>query len=278
MPLNFPSFPVPFETYTDDNAISWQFDGTKWDVIRDTSAKLFNGVKLNLNGAPFNLVTTETNIPFNTEIFDTNNYFTSSTPTRVTIRQNGYYRINFTIFTNSNGSLYITKIKKNGSTILSQVDLGPNQTANYDEIVQLDVNDYIEITSSENSAIGSLLSATTLEITQLGLTLGTNIRSEEAFSGVKTILSAPYSTTNTSSNVVWSSTEFNQNADSIGNNYWTSGDPSKITVKVNGYFRVKSFIQTGVVGTYTIRLRKNSSQELANVALNGNETAQIDEV
>jgi hypothetical protein len=278
MPLNFPSSPTNGQTYTDDNSISWRFDGVKWDVVTDSSIKLYNGVKVNLNSTPFSLTSIETPVSFNTEVFDTNNYFTISNPTRITIRQSGYYRVNFTVFTSVNGSSFNTKIKKNGTTVLSEVGLGPNQVGNYDEVIQLDINDYLEITSLENSAIGSLLGTTSLEITQLGLTLGTNVRAEDAFSGAKVLLTSVFNTTTTSSNVIWDSTEYNQNADSIGNNYWISADPSKLTVKVNGFFRIKSFIQTGVSGVYTITLNKNTSTELANVSLNGNETAQIDEI
>lgn len=278
MPLNFPSSPSVGQTYTDDNSVAWQFDGTKWNVITGTSFKSFNGVKVNLDDAPFNLTTTETAVSFNTEEFDTYNYFTLSDPTKITIRQSGYYRINFTVFTNVAGSSYTTKIKKNGTTVLSEVVLGPNQTANYDEVVQLDMNDYLQVTSSETSAIGALLGNTTLEVTQLGLSLGAGVRSGDAFSGAKVILTSPYNTTNSASNVVWSSAEFNQNADAYGNNYWSSGNAGRVTVKTNGYFRIKSFIETGTLGTYTITLRKNTSTELANISVQGNETIQIDEI
>lgn len=278
MPLNFPSSPTTGQTYTDNNSVAWQFDGTKWNVVTGTSFRSYSGVKLNLDDAPFSLTSTETTVIFNTEVFDTGNYFTGTSPTRITIGQNGYYRVNFTVFTGSDGSLYTTKIKKNGTTVLSEVGLGPNQTANYDEVIQLDAGDYLQVTSSETSAIGTLLGATTLEVTQLGLTLGAGIRSGDAFSGAKVILTSPFNSTNAASNVVWSSTEFNQNADAFGNNYWTSSNAGRVTVKLNGYFRIKSFIETGTVGVYTITLRKNTSTELANVSVHGNETVQVDEI
>lgn len=278
MPLNFPPSPTNGQTYIDSNSTAWQFDGVKWNVVTGTSFRNFNGVKVNLDDAPFNLTVTETAVSFNTEVFDTYNYFTLADPTKISILQSGYYRVNFTVFTGSDGSLYTTKIKKNGTTVLSEVGLGPNQTANYDEVIQLDAGDYLQVTSKETSAIGTLLGSTTLEITQLGLTLGVGIRTGDAFSGARVILTSPFNTTSVASNVTWSSAQFNQNADAFGNVYWISGSSGRLTVKTNGYFRVKSFIETSSQGVYTITLRKNTSTELANISVHGNETVQIDEI
>lgn len=277
MPLNFPSAPSNGQTYTDDNAVVWEFDGVKWNVITGTANKAFSGAKIKLS-TDYSLTATNTAISFDTELIDTDSYYFVSSPTRITINKNAFYRLNLSLYTGSSGASYTISIKKNGSTNLSTVVIAPNQYTNYDEIVELLSGDYIEVFVSESGATGTLLPTTFFEITRVGLLLGTSVPSSEAFSGVRGTLSADYSTTNTTTALTWSSTQFNQNANAAGNTYWTVSDASKFTISTAGFYRVKSVISVGSTDNYSVNLKQNNVTTLSTTAIDPNGFAQIDEI
>jgi hypothetical protein len=275
--LNFPSSPTVGQIYTDPNAVSWEFDGVKWDVVSSTSYRAFSGVKVTRTTS-YALTANSTAVSFDAEIIDTDTYFTVSTPNKVTINRTAYYRINFSVYTDSIGASYTISLKKNGSTTLSSIILSPNQYSNYDEIVELQTGDYLEVYASEDTSVGSLLNTTFLEVTRLGLLMGTNVGASEAFSGVRGILSSAFNTTSTPTAVTWSSTAFNLNADSAGNNYWSVSDPTKFIAGTTAYFRVKGVTQLGSNDTVTVALKKNATTTLSTVTVNPNGYAQIDEI
>lgn len=277
MALNFPSSPTNGQTYIDDNGISWEFDGTKWDVIRGTTNRAFSGVKVDFT-SNVALTSTNTAISFTTEDFDTDSYFTISNPTRISINKSAFYRINFSAYTGSTGSSFTILIKKNGSTNLSTVTIAANQYTNYDEILELFDGDYLEIYASESSSTGELTTSTVFEVTRIGLFTGTNITSSESFSGVKGILSSSYSTTSSSTAVDWNDTSFNQNANSLGDVYWVVGEPSKFTIGLTGYYRIKAAIATGPADSYTASVKKNGSTNLTSGNLNANILGLLDEI
>jgi hypothetical protein len=277
MPLNFPSTPTNGQLYTDPNNVVWIFDGVKWNIQSGTVNKVYSGVKLKLDG-DFALITTDAKLSWGIEEFDTDNYFSISTPQRVYFWATGYYRINLSVFTNTVGSLYNITLRKNNTTDLNSGILNSNQNANYDEIVEFNAGDYIEVVCSEDSSTGAITDDTVLEVTRVGLTLGTGIRSLDAFSGVRTTLITAFATSTTPTAVLWDTTTFNSNADVLGNNYWTSGDANKITIKTSGYYRIKSFIETATADNYDIILKKNNSTNLSTIELGPNSTASVDEI
>jgi hypothetical protein len=283
MPLDFPSSPNTNDTYTDDNSAVWQYDGVKWNVITGVTKTAFSGVKAVLD-ADFTLTATSTAIPFDTEEFDTESYFTLTSDTRFTISRNGFYRINahITPGTAGSGSSYTIKIKKNGTTDLATVSAAPNQEVIFDETIELAQNDYIEVFADESTASGTIESDTTFfELYRTGLALASEISHWESFSGVRANLDSAVATNTTSTALSWDSVDFNQNADVLGTNYWAAGTPTRITVKVTGYYRTYSFIATNSQGSdssYTIILKKNGSTNLETATLNASNEAQLDEI
>lgn len=275
--LNFPSSPTTGQIYTDPNAISWEFDGVKWNVASGAAYKLFSGVKIS-HATDYNLTSTSTAIEFDTELIDTDSYFTLSTPNKITIGRSAFYRINFSVYSSPLGASYTIALKKNGATTLSSTTLAPNQFANYDEIVVLDGGDYLEVYASESASTGALLSTSSLEVTRLGLPTGTAVTAAEAFSGVRGILTSTYNTTSTPTALNWNSTAFNQNANAAGSFYWSVSDPSKFTVGTTAYFRVKGVIRVGSGEGCTVSLKKNGATTLTSVSIDPNGYAQVDEI
>lgn len=275
--LNFPSSPTNGQIYTDPNAVSWEFDGVKWDVVSGTSYKAFSGVKVTRTTS-YALTSTDTAVEFDSEVIDTDNYFLVSTPNKITIGRAAYYRINFSVYTDSTGSSYSVSLKKNGSVVLSTIILAPNQYSNYDEIVELQAGDYLEVYASESTSVGSLLQTTFLEVTRLGLLMGTTVGAAEAFSGVRGILSGTYNVTSSATAISWTSTAFNLNANAAGANYWTISDPTKFTIGTLAYFRIKVVVQVGATNSVSVILKKNNTTNLSTVTISPNGYAQIDEI
>jgi hypothetical protein len=255
----------------------WQYDGVKWDVITGTTRRLYNGVKLGLS-VVWSLNTQLGPVSWDVEQFDTDGYFTLSAPTRIVIPQTGYYNINSVIFTSGTGSAFRVTIRKNGTTDISDVDLGANQTANYEQVLLLDAGDYLEVLARESSDSGQLATGTFVEVTQLGLAIGTSISNFNAFSGVRTRLTSAFATNDTPTAVAWSTTDFNTNANSLAVTYWDNETPGRITIATNGFYQINSFVETGSSDTYTLVLRKNGDTAISTANLGGNNTAQIDQI
>lgn len=275
MALNFPSSPITNQTYTDDNNITWIFDGVKWEVYANTHFKLFDGVKCKI-ATDYNLTDTSTAISFDNIEIDVGDYHSSILPTRVTINKTGFYRINLSLFSSSIGAAYNVSIKKNGTTELSSAAFSPSQFINYDEILELNSGEYIQVYVSETSSTGAILSSGfTLEVTREGLTLGSI---EETFSGVKTIIDNEYFTSDSATAISWEDVEFDQYSNAGGDNYWSPVTPSVITIGKNGFFRVKGVLITSNVDNYVFNLKKNDSDTLTSISVGANNTIQIDEI
>jgi hypothetical protein len=276
MALSFPPSPTVGQTYTDSNSVVWQYDGVVWNVVTGSTKKVFNGIRAGFT-APVSLTDTLTVVSFTSEVYDTGNYWINSNPTRITIPQTGYYNINSVIFSSSSGAGYMIQLKKNGSTTISSVTINANQATEFDQVLFFDANDYIELFATETTTSGSITADSFVEVTQVGLSIGSGVSSYQAFSGVKTELTSAFSTSTIPSAVLWSTTEFNINANAESLTYWSSGEPGKITVKVTAYYQLIAYIRTNNAGgTYTVNLRKNGTTSVATGTLGVNETATID--
>lgn len=277
MPLQFPSSPTTGATYTDQNSVTWVYDGVKWFVTNGSTKKMFSGVKISL-ASPFACSNTSTAISFDSEAYDTDSYYNAITPERLEVPANAFYRINATIFTASQGTSYVVEVKANNTT-LSSVILNGSQASRYDEIVELNRGDLIRVYVSEATATGSIAADSFIEVSTIGLSIGTGVTPFQAFSGVRVTSSTSIATTTTPTAISWDSSAFNSNADVLGNNYWSSSsNPSRITIKTSAYYRVRSLIKAGSSGTYTVTIKKNNVTTLASATLNANEVAQTDEV
>lgn len=277
MPLNFPSSPTNGQQYTDDNAVVWQYDGVKWDVVTGTANKTYSGVRVGFT-TDYSLTSTSAAVSFDSELFDTDTYFTLSADTKVTFKRSAFYRINFSVYTGTGGSTYTIALKKNGSTTLASVTLAPSQYTNYDEILELDSNDYIEVHASDSANTGTLTTATFLEVTRVGLSMGTAVASADAFSGARTKLTSTYNVTSTATAISWNTTEFDQNANPAGDTYWSSGSATRLTVKITGFYRAKCTVAVGSSGTYTAAVKKNGSTTLTSINISANGLALVDEI
>lgn len=277
MALNFPSAPATGQQYTDTNAVVWEYDGVKWNVITGTANKMFSGCKIGIS-SQVNLTATPTAINFNVEQYDTDSYFTISAPTRITFTRDAFYRINLSAYTGTSGASNTITLKKNGSTILASTVIAPNQYTNYDQIVQLTAGDYIELFASDSAATGYLTTGTNIEMTRVGLAQGTSIPSALAFSGVRTLLSSSFNTTNTATALTWSTVAFNQNANPAGDFYWTAGTPNRITIGLTGYYRVKAEIFAGPTEALTINVRKNGATSIATAYIQSNGYGELDDI
>jgi len=278
MALIFPPTPSLGDTYTDDNSVVWQYNGTVWNVITGTVKKLFNGVKLKI-ASTFTLTDTSTAISWDTEVFDTGQYFNIAQPTRITIPQTGYYLVNTVAFADSSGAGYDIDLKLNGSSVITTGIFNPNQSAEYYETLLLNEGDYLELFASDNESTGGITNSSFFEVIQLGLGVGTGVNPSAAFSGVRTSLNPAFNVTSTPTAIAWTSTEFDTNANALALTYWSAGAPSRLTVKSNGYFSVQAYIQLGSAGqNYTITLRKNGTTTLAtNTGLSPSDQLWIEE-
>lgn len=279
MPLNFPSSPTNGQIYTDDNSAVWQFDGVAWNVITGTTKRLFNGVQVGISSS-FYLTSTSTGISWDIENFDTGNYWSVSQPTRITVGSTGYYNLTCTFFTPNVGAGYEFVIKKNSTTTVTSTNINANQSAVYDETNFFSAGDYIEILASETTNTGYLSVDTVVQLTLLGLALGTGINSNSAFSGARTELTSAFNTTSTLTPLDWDVTVFDTNANALALQYWSALTPSRLTVLNNGFYQVSGVIETqsGLGGQFTVSLRKNGSTTITTATINSNDSVNIDRI
>lgn len=279
--LSFPANPVPQQQYNDTNGKVWEFDGTKWNIATTSFLKTFYGTRLSYVGNVFlnNILSA---IPWQTTQFDTANFFNNATPTKVTIPRTGYYRVNLTVETGQEGSgqAYTIQLKRNSQIILDEL-MAAFQSGVYEQTILLNVGDTLEFLASETEGVGVLQSGTFLEIELKGYTFGGSILPGFAFSGVKAVLTSNVATTTTATAVTWGTSDiaYNVNADAIGNTYWNDTDPTKFTIYVSGYYRVKAYFTTGTDGSadsYTITLRTNGTTTLETITLGAEQTVELD--
>lgn len=274
MALNFPSSPTNGQVYTDDNNISWQFDGIKWDVTKSTAYKTFNGVKLGLT-SNFNVTDTMTAVSWDNEVIDIGDFHDIITSTKINIPTTGFYRVNFSTKTSAFGSAYSIAIKRNSVITLSSTTITINQFINYDEILELSAGDYLEVYVSEGLSVGSLLQSTLIEVTRLGLSTGT---AADTFSGARAKIITSYGTNVTTTPIPWDTTDFNQNANSAGDQYWSNASAPRLYIGTTSYYRVKVVVLSNAFDNYTLILKKNGTTNLNTINFGALNTVQLDEI
>jgi hypothetical protein len=282
MALDFPSSPAVNDTYTDDNAAVWQWDGEKWDVITRSTKRAFKGAKVVLS-SDYSLGSTSTAIQWSSANFDTATLWAPSQPTRFTITENGFYRLNIQILTTTagTGASYGISVRRNGLVISSDT-IASNQFIVFDDIVQLAVGDYVEVFASESTSAGSIdANDSFFEIVQVGQNLGTGISSWSAFSGARTYINSSFNLTSTPTAISYDGIVYDQNADVLGATYWSAVNDTRLTVKVDGYYRVKTLLTTsdaGSANSYDITLKKNANTNLESTSIGPSATLLLDEI
>lgn len=279
--LSFPASPTVGQQYTDTRGKVWEYDGVKWNIASTTGIKQFFGTKVSLATQVF-LTSTLTEISWDTEEIDTAGFFTLSTPTDVVIPKTGYYRVHLAVYTGQegNGASYTVSLKKNSTSLVNET-MSAYQSGIYDFTLLLEGGDVITLSGAEENDIGRFIDGTYLEIQLIGYTFGSSIIPGFEFSGVKADLQTNISVSSTLNLIEWSSSDivYNINANAAGNVYWTPADATKFTIATSGYYRLRSFILTGINGssdTYTINVLKNGTA-LETITLGGNESAELDE-
>ena len=99
--LLFPGSPAHLATYTDPSQAVWQYDSdnTVWDLITNTTRKVFSGVKAQTS-AGFDLTASYVDVPFDTIEFNVDNYF-QIVNTKGIAPSTGFYRILVSIFSDT---------------------------------------------------------------------------------------------------------------------------------------------------------------------------------
>lgn len=283
MALNFPTSPTDLQQYTDGNDVVWEYNATKgvWNKLRVDTERQFSGAKLYFEFTKF-LTTTNTALEFDSAEFDSGTYFDSiSYPTRLTVNRTGYYRINLLSVSGANGTgaSYSLSIRKNGSVVLVSGTCGPNQFVSFDEIFLLNDGDYIEFFGSESGAVGTIETDSFFQIQRVGFAVGSSFSAQTAFSGVKTELLTDFNLSSTPTAIDWDTTEFNINADILGNVFWENTSPTDITVKTTGYYRLSGQFFSSTAGSensYLVDL-KIDGNTFHSASMSGNETIDINE-
>lgn len=278
--LNFPAAPSHLQTYTDPNQAVWQYDsdGTYWDVITSTTRKNFSGISRKLTASKaFNAVYED--IEWDTEDFQIDNYSRGSL-TKVYAPTTGFYRVQLDLATDTNGegASYSFQLRLNG-TAIETVSVGPNQVTSYDETLELTEGDYLDVWGLETTQTGNITTDSQLLMYRIGFAPGTGISNHNAFSGVRAIRDGAFNTTSTPTAVTWNSTEFNANANVLGDLYWYQSVPGRVTVRATGYYKVRCFVQSGTAGStdsYTVTLRKNGTTAVDSITMDANDTLDLD--
>jgi hypothetical protein len=283
MPLSFPASPTIGQQYSDQNGTVWKYNGFGWEPYLGSSFRIFNGAKVELL-SNLNLAATPSAISWSSIEYNQGELFSTLNPTRFTAKDAGFYNVHLNLFTGSTGSgnSYTIEIKKNGTTVISTTNSGPNQATVYDEIVFFGLGDYVEIFVSESTASGVITTDTICEFTLFGSAASTTtFNTYNLFSGVKTKLNSVENLTNVNTAIQWDNTEFNVNADVSGNVYWTSEQSTNVSIYTTGYYRVQLYVATesgGSTDSYTINLRKNNSSTLESITLSPNDFISYDEI
>lgn len=279
--LNFPLSPTHLDLYTDPNQAVWQYDSdyTYWNVITSTTRKNFSGVKVQPQ-IDNSLSSSYSVINFDTREFDVDGYTTSSAgvfkaPTT------GFYRVSIILYSSpqGSGSSYTVQVIKNGSNVLETSTMGPNQSISYDESLSLVAGDTIQVKAKEAASVGSILNESKFTFYRLGFAPGTGISNHNAFSGVRVNVSADINTTSTPTAITWGSTAFNANANVNGDLFWFSSDADRVTVRTSGFYKIRSFVQSGADGSsnsYTITLRKNGATAVDTISMSANDFVDLD--
>lgn len=279
--LSFPASPTVGQQYTDARGKVWEYDGVKWNIASTTGIKQFFGTKISLATEVF-LTSTLTEISWDTEDIDTAGFFSSTTPTDITIPKTGYYRVHLAVYTGQegNGASYTINLKRN-ATLLVDETMAAYQSGIYDLTLLLEAGDVITLSGAEENDIGRFIDGTYLEVQLVGYTFGGSLIPGFEFSGVKGTLATQRSVSSTPATITWVSGEidFNTNANAAGNIYWDSGQATRFTISTTGYYRLRAFFLTGINGSsdsYTITILKNGTA-LETVTLGGNESVELDE-
>lgn len=284
--LIFPNLPNHLDLYTDPNQAIWQYDsdGPYWNVITSTTRKNFSGAKL-YNQNVYTLTQDFSLIQFQDLEFDIDNYYINANQGRLTAPTTGFYRITVSYFTGSTGAgaSYTFELRKNGIAI-DTTTLGPNQNTSYDQTIELNSGDYLEVYGKESTGTGTINANSEFQLYRLGFTPGTGVSNHVAFSGVRAILNASSNTTSSPLATTWNNVDFNTNANVLGDLYWYNTEPERLTIRASGYYKVRSFVSTSSAGSedsYTISLRRTrgvTPTNLTTINMSANDFIELDEI
>jgi len=140
-----------------------------------TIGQIFSGVKTILTGSE-SVTSTNTAIVWDNTDFNINAsgagdfYWTGSLANTVTFYTNAYYNIKSDIIAGAVGgdNSYYLILKKNDTTILDEINFGPNDTIHIDSTYTFSANDFIKMYIKNTGGTGTLTANSYLQVTRLG--------------------------------------------------------------------------------------------------------------
>lgn len=163
-------------TLTTASVVEMNLVGTAPGTSTYNNANAFSGVKVELTGVEA-ATASATAITWDDDIFNENAdatgnvYWTVSESANITFYTTGYYRVKAHIVTGSGGSTgsYTINLRKNETTTLETATLSPNDTLDYDETLQLNSDDVLQIEIAESGAAGTILANSYFQVTRTGV-------------------------------------------------------------------------------------------------------------
>ena len=132
-------------------------DGSNWYVVSQANSSTFSGAKINRTTSLSIATGTPTFVDFDSEDYDTNNYHDNAVnPSRLTIPEDGYYRISacITFAINGTGSRELD-ILRNASTVICRNTMQASTTYSSSMSpnveIYLDAGDYIRLRVEQDS-------------------------------------------------------------------------------------------------------------------------------
>jgi len=138
-----------------------------------TPYSAFSGARLVLD-TTFSANSNSTPISWDSVSWDTNanalaeTYWSAGTPSRITVKTNGFYLITTFIETDESGGEYAVSLRKNGNTTITTANISPNGTAFFNQTFNLNTNDYFEVLVSDTLSAGAITTKSTFEIIRQG--------------------------------------------------------------------------------------------------------------
>ena len=148
-----------------DTDLDMQFDGTNW--VEVAAATALRGAKVYRNATQTVAFATNVQISWDTELWDTDGFWSIANPTRITIPVDGKYRITARYATASvtgTTDIWILSLKINGASVGLQNVLGNNAAAN------ASMGQEIELT--DDFTAGDYLEADLVHTYNAGTTVG----------------------------------------------------------------------------------------------------------
>jgi len=162
-------------TLTSSTTAEFILVGTAAGSTTYNNATAFSGVKAELTSTEgltaTNTAITWDAVEFNVNADSTGNvYWESGTSNTINFYTSGYYRVKIYIAVSSGGSNDSYNVNLvNSTTMLQYTKLSPNDTLEFDEVLYINTDDYLQVEAAETTAAGSVLADSYILVTRQGV-------------------------------------------------------------------------------------------------------------